>query len=98
VPPSIDSDIGRKLEGRAAQSRYARCMCGACALAAMAGASGARSWLQAQHATWLTPRRMKVATVSLFAAATVGSSLSLTGSSLSSTHPKPHAAPHYVLR
>jgi hypothetical protein len=54
-------------------------MCAACAMAAMAGASGARVWLQARHETWLTPRRMKVATVSVFAAAAIGSSVGLKG-------------------
>ena len=49
-------------------------------MAAMAGATGARSWLQAHHQTWLTPRRMKVATVSIFAAATIGSTVGLKGS------------------
>jgi len=55
-------------------------MCAACAMAAMAGATGARSWLQARHDTWLTPRRMKVATVSVFAAAAIGSTAGLKGS------------------
>ena len=50
-------------------------------MAAMAGASGARSWLQARHETWLTPQRMKVATASIFVAATVGSTVGLKGSS-----------------
>ena len=49
-------------------------------MAAMAGATGARSWLQARHNTWMTPRRMKVATVSIFAAATIGSTVGLKGS------------------
>jgi hypothetical protein len=48
-------------------------------MAAMAGASGARVWLQARHETWLTPRRMKVATVGVFAAATIGSTVGLKG-------------------
>jgi hypothetical protein len=47
----------------------------------MAGASATRSWLQAQHATWLTPKRMKVATVGIFTAAAIGSSVTLGGSS-----------------
>jgi hypothetical protein len=50
-------------------------------MAAAAGASGARAWLQAHHVTWLTPRRMKVATVALFVAATLVSSIGLSGSS-----------------
>jgi hypothetical protein len=61
-------------------------MCAVCAMATMAGASGARSWLQAKHATWLTPRRMKVATVGLFAAATIGSSVAVSGSDASHHH------------
>ena len=58
-------------------------------MAAMAGASGARTWLQAQHATWLTPQRMRVATVGIFAAAALGSSLTLSGST-------PHAPAHHA--
>jgi hypothetical protein len=60
-------------------------------MAAMAGASGARSWLQARHETWMTPRRMKVATASIFAAAAVGSTVGLTGTTPPS-HPAAHAA------
>ena len=40
-------------------------MCGACAMAAAAGPSGVRSWLHAHHLTWLTPRRMRAATIAL---------------------------------
>ena len=58
-------------------------------MAAMAGATGARSWLQARHETWLTPRRMKVATASIFAAAALGSTVGLKGS----TPPSHPAAP-----
>jgi uncharacterized membrane protein YjdF len=57
-------------------------------MAAMAGATGARSWLQSRHDTWLTPQRMKVATVGIFTAAVLGSSVVLSGSS-----PSPHAHP-----
>ena len=35
-------------------------------MAAMAGATGARSWLQARHRTWLTPRRIRLATAIIF--------------------------------
>lgn len=56
-------------------------MCAACAMAAMAGASGARSWLQAQHHSWLTDRRIKAATAGIFVAATLGSTVALKGSS-----------------
>ncbi len=69
-------------------------MCAGCALAAMTGASATRSWLQAQHLTWLTPQRLKVATIGLFVAATIGSSAALGGSS--APRPATHhpAAPH----
>jgi len=50
-------------------------------MAAMAGASGARSWLQAQHHSWLTDRRIKTATAGIFVAATLGSTVALKGSS-----------------
>jgi hypothetical protein len=49
-------------------------------MAAAAGATGTRSWLQAQHLTWLTPKRMRTATVALFVAAFGISSIGLSGS------------------
>jgi hypothetical protein len=61
-------------------------VCAACAMAAMAGASGARSWLQQQHTTWLTPQRMRVATVGLFTAAAIGSSVTISGSTPGPAH------------
>jgi hypothetical protein len=48
-------------------------------MAAMAGATGARSWLQARHKTWLTPRRIRVATAIIFAVAIIGSTVGLRG-------------------
>lgn len=59
----------------------------------MAGANGARSWLQARHLTWLTPRRLRIATVALFAAAALASSLSLSGSN----KPPSRLAPQHAL-
>ncbi|MEA2272646.1 MAG: hypothetical protein QOI98_1354 [Solirubrobacteraceae bacterium] len=50
-------------------------------MAAMTGATGVRSWLAARHLTWLTPRRMRVATIGLFVAAILASSITLSGSS-----------------
>jgi hypothetical protein len=49
-------------------------------MAAAAGATGTRSWLQAQHLTWLTPKRVRTATVALFVAAFGISSIGLIGS------------------
>jgi hypothetical protein len=64
-------------------------------MAAMAGASGARSWLQNQ--TWLTPERLRRATIAMFVAAFGFSSVGLSGSSparhVASAHmTKTHAA------
>jgi hypothetical protein len=55
-------------------------MCAACGIAAMAGATGVRAWLQAHHLTWLTPARMKTVTVLLFVAAVLVSSVGISGS------------------
>jgi hypothetical protein len=49
-------------------------------MAAAAGASGARTWLQAHHATRLTPRRLRAATVALMVAAFAVSTIGLSGS------------------
>jgi hypothetical protein len=64
-------------------------------MAAMAGASGARSWLQAQHQSWLTERRVKAATAGIFVAATLGSTVALKGSSPPTHHdPAPTPVEH----
>lgn len=61
-------------------------------MAAMAGASGVRAWLQAHHLTWLTPARLKAATAALFAAAVIVSSVGLSGSAHAQAHhPRPPA-------
>lgn len=54
----------------------------------MTGASGARAWLQAHHLTWLTPARLRAATIALFAAAALVSTVGLSGS----TKPPPASA------
>jgi hypothetical protein len=56
-------------------------------MAAAAGASGVRAWLQAQHLTWLTPRRMRAVTIALLVAAFAVSSVGIS----SSTPPPKHA-------
>jgi hypothetical protein len=68
-------------------------MCAACAMAAMAGASGARAWLQARHETWLTPRRMKIATVGIFTAAALGSTVGLKGTTPPPDQPQGQPSP-----
>ena len=62
-------------------------------MAAMAGASGARSWLQAHHETWLTERRLKAATAGIFVAATLGSTVALQGSTPPTHDPAPPQLP-----
>jgi hypothetical protein len=47
----------------------------------MAGATGARAWLQAHHLTWLMAGRMKAATIALFIVAILVSSFGISGSS-----------------
>ena len=61
-------------------------MCMMCAMAAATGATGARTWLQNSHATWLTPRRMRAATIGVMTAAFVGSTVGLSGSTPASHH------------
>jgi len=58
-------------------------------MAAAAGASGVRSWLGSRHLTWLTPRRLRAATATLFVLAGISSSVVLSGSTA------PHAPPHH---
>ena len=49
-------------------------------MAAAAGASGARAWLAAHHFTWLTPRRLRMATTALLVTAGLVSTVGLSGS------------------
>ena len=55
-------------------------------MAAMAGASGTRSWLQTQHQSWLTPRVLRAITIGLFVVAFVFSSVMLSGSGAAVVH------------
>jgi hypothetical protein len=48
-------------------------------MAAAAGATGARTWLQNHHFAWLTPTRLRRITIGLFAAALVVSTLGFSG-------------------
>ena len=59
---------------------YTGRMCAACAIAAVAGATGVRAWLQARHLTWLTETRMRATTIALFVAALVASTVTFSGS------------------
>jgi hypothetical protein len=63
-------------------------MCSMCAAAAVAAASGTRSWLATQ--SWLTPRLLRVVTISLAVVALAVSSVRFSGSSQPTPH---HATP-----
>jgi hypothetical protein len=49
-------------------------------MAAAASATGARTWLQTRGWTWVTPTRLRRATVAAFVAAAIVSSVGLSGS------------------
>jgi hypothetical protein len=66
-------------------------MCMGCALLAISGASAVRTWLDA-HAAWLTPRRLKVASVLLLVLAIGVSTIGLKGSATTRTHHRRPAA------
>jgi hypothetical protein len=55
-------------------------MCAQCMMAATgaaAGATGIRTWLATRGYSWLTPRRMRVATVAMIGAGLIAASLGL---------------------
>lgn len=53
--------------------------CAATATAAVGTAAGLRAWLGAKAGAWLTPSRMRLATISLLALAVLGSGVALGG-------------------
>jgi hypothetical protein len=53
---------------------------------AASAATGARSWLAARGFQWMTPRRLKVATLVLIAAAFIGGSMRFSGSTPPTNH------------
>jgi len=58
------------------------CMqCMAAVATSGAAATGIRAWLATRGFSWLTPQRLKRATICLIAAALIASSLVVTGSS-----------------
>jgi hypothetical protein len=60
-------------------------------MVAASAATGVRSWLAASGHRWLTPHRLKVATIGLIALAIVGGSLRFSGST-----PPPKSVHHSV--
>jgi hypothetical protein len=66
-------------------------------MAAVAGATGVRSWLAAHHFSWLTPPRLRRATIVLCMLALLGSSLGVSGSTKAPTAPAAPAS-HQLAR
>ena len=56
------------------------------AMAATAGATGARSWLGVKKFSWLTPRRLRITTIVLVCAALFASATLVSGSSAGGQH------------
>jgi hypothetical protein len=61
-------------------------------MAATAGATGVRTWLQTHHFTWLTPRRLRRLTVAAIIVAGLVSTIGLSGSTSSSRAAGAHGA------
>jgi hypothetical protein len=55
----------------------AQCMMGA--TTAAVGVTGMRTWLAAKGFSWMTPRRMRFASISLIVAGVIGSSIGFHG-------------------
>jgi nucleoside phosphorylase len=84
---------GKKIETKSCRTGIMAIMCIGCAMTAAAGATGARTWLQAHHRAWLTRRRLRAITVAMSVAALGVSSVGISGSSAqSSASQRPHAA------
>ena len=72
---------GRLHEGVAVKS-YPVPMCAQCmmgATTAAAGVTGMRAWLAAKGSSWMTPRRLRFATISLIVAGFIGSAFGFHG-------------------
>jgi hypothetical protein len=61
-------------------------------MAAAAGASGVRAWLQAHHLTWLSEARMRAITIGLLIAMLAVSSIAFSGTTKPDNGPPAHAA------
>ena len=61
-------------------------------MAAAAGASGVRAWLQAHHLTWLSEARMRAITIGLLIAMLAVSGIAFSGTSKPDPGPSAHAA------
>ena len=65
-------------------------------MTAAAGATGLRTWLQTRGWSWLTPKRLKRATIVAFVAAAIVSSVGISGSAQPAAvhHAPPATANH----
>jgi hypothetical protein len=68
-------------------------MCVGCAMAAASAASGLRTWLQTHHMGWLTPQRMRALTIGAMCAASLVSTVGVSGSTSPSRHIHASAQP-----
>jgi len=62
-------------------------MCAACAMAAAAGVTGLRSWLQTRRWRWMTPRRLRGLTLAACVVGLAFATVTLSGSSAPTAHP-----------
>ena len=63
-------------------------------MVAATGATGLRAWLRAHLPYWMTPKRLRVVTVTLFTVALLGSSVTLNGSTRASQSRAPAHPAH----
>lgn len=64
-------------------------------MCAASAATGVRTWMQAHHFGWLTPRRMRALTIAAMSGAAIFSTIGFSGAtppSKASTHTTPPAA------
>lgn len=61
-------------------------------MAAAAGASGARAWLQTRAWSWVTPRRLRGVTIGLCGGALAVSTIGVSSSSKVASHPTSQVA------
>jgi hypothetical protein len=69
-------------------------MCIGCAMTAASAATGFRTWLQTHNFGWLTPKRMRRLTLGAMAAATLVSTIGVSGSSAPTSASAAVAAHH----
>lgn len=63
-------------------------------MVAASGATGVRAWLTSHLPCWMTPKRLRVLTMTLFAVTTLASSVTLSGTSVpKQSSPASDAAP-----